>query len=155
MHEYATAHWSELFPENPNHNLLCLKLGYHVLISPYNPSGLNLFCWDTMLSHMREPDELKQVISYLSTPTARASLVKYLPQLAPFVHDPLLIACYCEHWVVLNYILRTAPPDVQRFNEVVRAWGNAWRRNARLDMQVNGDGVVVAVDPDGGEGNRR
>ncbi len=168
MHEYITAHWAELFPENPNRSDLCLKLGYSVLTIPLDELRLNITCWHWIICAMREPEELEHVVSLLSTPAARAALVKDYPELAPFVHDPLLVACYCRHINVMAYMMRTAPPDVQRFNEALRICRHETLDrilvsyaeekciqsiNARPDMQVHSDGVVVAVDPDGSNGN--
>ncbi len=159
--EYITAHWSELFPEHPIANDLSLELGYAVLTSVVHESMRDLHsCWHWVVLAMKEPEELEQVISLLSTPTFQASFVEYYPELTPSLHDPLLIACHCAYRNVMEYIVRTAPPDVLRFNEVLRVSASSsymqndpikWI-NMRPDMQVNSDGVAVAVDPDGGEG---
>ncbi len=158
VHEYIATHWSNLFPENPNRIDLCLKLGYSVLTRPVK-SESNVHCWHWIVIVMRRMGKAEEVISLLSTPAARASLVNNFPGLAPFAHDPLLIACYCNYTTIMEYMIQTASPDVQRFNEALRVCAKSWQRNiceccinARLDMQVNSDGVVVAVDPDGGEG---
>ncbi len=65
----------------------------------------------------------------------------------------------------MEYMIRTVPPDAQRFNEVLRVCRNSgWSHrvdkciewiNARSDMRVRSDGVAVAVDPDVCEGNLR
>ncbi|KAF8882484.1 hypothetical protein CPB85DRAFT_406069 [Mucidula mucida] len=163
VHEYTIANWSELFPDNSNRSDVCLELGYFVLTSPDHESMMKKEVWDSIVFRMREPKALTQVIRLLSTPTAQASLVIAKPELAPFVHDPLLIACQRLYWYVMEYMILTVPPDVQRFNEALRVSQSVgWyaddcieRINSRPDMRVNSHGQVVAVDLDGGEGNSR
>ncbi len=105
---------------------------------------------------MEQPEELKQVITLLETTEARAALVEDYPELAPFVHDPLLMACQGGYWKVVKYMIESAPPDtdVKRFDEVLRICRSKQKRwyaeqcvewiNARSDMKVNGeDGLVV------------
>ncbi len=155
MHEYVTAHWLDLFPEHPNQSDVCFHMGYSTLISPVNKNtdDWHLAGWLHMFFRMFEPEELETVIFLLSTPAARAALVQDDPEIAPFVHDPLLIACYYRQLCMKQYMIRTIPPDVQRFNEalrVARSHGSAWDLkyfiewiDARPDLRVNSDGVVV------------
>ncbi len=135
MHEYTTTHWAALFPEHPSQNYVCLELGYAVLTmtGPIDMEQENLQesdelfnvqCWHAVILSESESEEFKQVISILSAPAVIALLVEHYPGLVPFVHDPLLIACYCQYWNVMEYMIKTEPGDVQRFRESMRACRN-------------------------------
>ncbi len=124
-----------------------------ILTTSYGKYPLGIFRWNLIVGKMSRPEELNQVVSLLSSPTAIASLLAYYDGIAPFVHDPLLIACYSAYRNVIQYIIQTAPPDVQRFNEALRV-STLCREfiNERPDIRANSDGVVVAVDPMEGKG---
>ncbi|KAF9038981.1 hypothetical protein BDZ89DRAFT_1061113 [Hymenopellis radicata] len=155
VYEYTTAHWAKLFPENLNRFDVCLKLGYSIMtrMVPDSDKYDNALVWHSIVDAMVEPEDLDTVMSMLSTPAARSSLGR-LEWCAPLVHDPLLIAFYLPYRTLVRYMIQTATPDLDRFNEALRASrrrgkGLPWCIqciNERLDMRVNSEGVVVAVD---------
>ncbi|KAF8905685.1 hypothetical protein CPB85DRAFT_1314953 [Mucidula mucida] len=153
-YEYTTAHWSKLFPENPNRSDVCLKLGYAVLtrMVPDSDKYDNALVWHSLVDAVVEPEDLSTVISMLSTPAARSSLGR-LEWCAPLVHDPLLLAIYFPYRNLVRYMIQTAAPDLDRFNQALRVSRRRGKDlpwciqciNERADMRVNREGVVVAV----------
>ncbi len=112
----------------------------------------NALVWHSLVDAVVEPEDLSTVISMLSTPAARSSLGR-LEWCAPLVHDPLLLAFYFPYRNLVRYMIQTAAPDLDRFNQALRVSrrrgkGLPWCIqciNERADMRVNREGVVVAV----------